>query len=142
MITLTTYLVSYLITLLGFSLGKATKSEHKEIKTNALFFAKAFVFTIYGALLTLTFGDKEFFLIIVAISLYFLGEFKFKQLKELNYLIAFALSFFILKSYNYFEFFPLILFAIIIEHSFKKFSIKEIIYSIIILLLFYTIGIA
>ena len=135
------FIISYIITLIGYLLGKATTYEHKEIKEHALFFAKAFIAINYAALLYLSFISPIFFVVLGAGILHIIGENKFELLKDLNYLIVFALSFFIFKANDVFLMFSFVLFALIIENSLKKFNLKEIIASTLILILFYLIGI-
>ena len=134
------FITSYCITLFGFFLGRATTSEHKEIKEKALFFAKAFMFIVYSSILFLSYGTGYFFLSVLAICLFFIEEFKLPQLKEFNYLFTFSLSYFIFLKSQYLELFPLVLFAMILEHSFKKFVLKEILYSLVLLVLLFTTG--
>lgn len=135
--TIALYFISYLLTLNGFILGSITHYELKEIKQKALIISKVFFILPFILALYYTFDSYLLLLTIFSIILFIVCEYKLKSLQTSIYNIIFAVTFFIFLQIDKFEYFPLLVFALIINNSFKSFSYKEqIIQLLIIIVLF------
>lgn len=133
------YFSSFIISLSGFLLGKSTLEEHKEIKKIVFIFNDILRIIVLIILIYFTYNTKYIYIISILVLIY-IFSLKLKILRELIdiILLGFSLSFFYKigdLTNIYYSLIPL--FIIIIDNSFKKFNLKEFIYSFIIYLIIF-----
>ncbi|MCA9495353.1 MAG: hypothetical protein KC589_00275 [Nanoarchaeota archaeon] len=140
--TLYLYFLTYLLTLSGFLLGKATKEEHDEIKITVQSISILLISSFYLILFYLFYNTKIFFILLLFLII-FLLSFKIKLFFPFHNILILALSFILLNSYyggDYLAFILIMIFTMILFNSFKNFKFKEEIYSIILFGIIYVIS--
>lgn len=130
------YTISYFLTYLGFLLGKATTEEHKEIK-NIVFIYIDILLIIFYLFMFYLIGFNLNLIIFIISFILFLLSFKFKILRTLNDVFLFTITFcyFYLNKIDYLFLVLLPMFFLVLQNSFKKFDVKEVIYEVLILIL-------
>lgn len=137
------YFFSYFLNFFGFSLGKSTLEEHKEIKKNVLFTSQILILILYSILIIL-FIEKIFELIIIVSLLnYYLFSLKHhkKYFLEFHEILIYSITLIFLnhsfKENLLLGVIPII--YMIIRNSFEKFHLKKEIYKIVLVFIIYII---
>ncbi len=137
------FFLCYLLSFFGFSLGKSTKDEHKEVKIYALNFSYAIQIILSIFILFFNFNIITLLIVLISGILIYLSYFKNHSLIEFNSIFLYSYLFFTLLDTQYIYFSFLSLLTIIIENSFEKFNFKNELYKIILIiilsLLFYRV---
>ena len=134
------YFTSYILTLCGYLLGRATKEEHKEIKKYVNYAIDIIIVVTYISLFYV-FRDNLLYIFILCILaiLKMVSAFYKKYLNNIHNIGLFAVTLILCYKNSYFDEIYLALLpmlVLIFENSFHKFKIEEEIYKIIIATIF------
>lgn len=133
------YFLSYFLLYFGFLLGKSTQEEHNEIKRYVLVVSNFLKFIFYGVLFYFSIGFNILYLFLLLFVLYVLSlAVKNDDAMKFHDIFLFGISFLFLEG-NVLFFLIFLIAALVFENSFRKFEIKEEIYSIVLYLIIYVL---
>ncbi len=137
------YFFSFVLTYVGFLLGKSTKEEHEEIQKTALLYSQLLKIVYFIMLFLLFYKNLLLeFVLITIFGFEIMSEYaKNKDFTRFVDILLFSVSLILFLNYRmeFIAMFIILIFIMIIKNSFHNFVLKEEIYSIIIYLLFYVI---
>lgn len=130
----------YILTLIGFFLGKITIEEHKEIKKFIKISLIILTNIFYGLSFAILKNNNTYILILVLLYIFYIMSLKKEILKEFHNILLLGISFciIVLKT-NYSYILILLVFSLTLENSFKKINLKQVLYEIVILSIIYFI---
>ena len=140
MVNLALYFFSFVLTYMGFLLGRSTKEEHDEIKRYVLVFVDILKLIFFVILFVLFYRHTIIFVVVFALFAGYVGFnlIKKKDLIRLCDILILSLSFIFLSIYDKGVFFVVVfMMAIIFENSFRKFRFKEEFYVVVLYVLIY-----
>ncbi len=129
---------SYVLSWSGFLLGKSTIEEQNEVKKFARGFAFILILLFYVFLLYGFYGFSEFYLFVLMCFVFVFGWFEFNLIEHFHNVVLLALSFVFLNDFGL-SLYPILglVFSMTLINSFKKFNLKEEVYSLILLCIVY-----
>ena len=131
-------LSSYVLTLLGFLLGKSTFEEHKEVKEFARWTAFVFIVLFYAFLLYISYGVWQLYVFVALAFVFLFGWFEFNLIEHLHNVVLLVLGLVFLRG-SEFGVYPVLalVFAMILINSFKEFDVREEVYSFVLMCIVY-----
>ena len=142
------YFTSYLLTLCGYLLGRATKEEHKEIKKNVNYATNMIIIVTYISLFYVFRDNLLYILILCAFAILKLILVSYKKhlnnihninLNDIHNVGLFAITLtFCYKKFYFDEIYLALLpmLVLILKNSFHEFKIKKEIHKVIIAIIF------
>jgi len=135
-----TYFFFFVLTYLGFVLGKSTKEEHEEINIYIQITSVLFKLIFYGVMFYILWGTIFVYLQGLLFILFGISKrMKSQDLLKLTNVILFGVSFLYLFNYSFeiIYLMLLLIFSLMLENSLSNFYLKEEMYVVGIYLLVY-----